>query len=82
MYNQMHLSYSELVTKHVLIEVGNFKREGYTIRNEVNWKHFLHRYMKHKSNGNRIDIFGYPEFGDIVIHKNSKKIKKYNVLCK
>lgn len=82
MYNQMHLSNSELLKKYVSIEVESFKKEGYVLINEINWKHLLHRYMMHKSNGNRIDIFGYPEFGDIVINRNTKRKKKYNVLCK
>lgn len=75
-------SNSELTTKNVLKEVGNLIQEGYILINEVNWMHFIHRYMTHKSNGNRIDIFGYPESGDIIIHKNRKRIKQYNVLCK
>lgn len=82
MNNQMHLFNRELVKKHVLIEINNFKRDNYILRNNVNWKNLLHIYMIHKKNGNRIDIFSYPEFGDIVIYKNNKKIKSYNIQCK
>lgn len=77
-----HLSLAEIVQMEISTEVRNFEREGYRLANSVNWKEFIHRYMKHQSNQNRIDIFGYPTSGDILIHKNSKKIKTYRVQCK
>lgn len=78
----MPLSLAELVTKQVMVEVSCFEREGYLIINCIDWRSLIHRYMTHKTNGNRIDIFGYPETGDIMIHKNRKKIKSYQVKCK
>lgn len=57
-------------------EVSGFESEGYFLIKELNWRHLVYCGLKHKSNGNKIDIFAYPETHTIMVHKNNKKIKE------
>lgn len=57
-------------------EVSGFKSEGYFLIKNLYWKDLVYCGMKHKSNGNQIDIFAYPEKQTIEVRKNNKKIKE------
>lgn len=65
--------------QEVAFEVTSLHSEGYFLVTETNWRTLVYCKLKHRANGNTIDIFGYPERNIIEIKKNGKVIKTVNV---
>lgn len=72
---QMHPSKDIRMLQEISFEVCSLESEGYHLQMTTDWTNINYRGMIHYRNGNRIDIFGYPLRGQIVVKKNQKVIK-------
>lgn len=72
---QMPHSKDIRMLQEISFEVCSLESEGYHQQIQTNWPNINYRGMIHYRNGNRIDIFGYPLTGQLVVKKNNKVIK-------
>lgn len=74
-----HLSDNLKLNQEVAFETTSLNSEGYFTICTHNWKSLVYVKLQHKCNGNRIDIFGYPDTMKIVIKKNGNIIKERTI---
>lgn len=75
-----HFKENIKLEQEVAFETTSFKSEGYFMICNHSWRTLIYAKMQHLRNGNRIDIFGYPETMKIVIKKNGKVIKERSII--
>lgn len=73
-------SHGELkLLQEIAHEVLSLQSEGYRLLHEYKTDVIVCTAMQHKSNGNRIDIAGYPKQGHYYIKKNRVIVKERRI---
>lgn len=72
----MHPSLDKLKThQEVAFETTSLHSEGYHLICEHEFGDLIYCKMRHRYNGNVIDILGYPQERKVILKKNRKVIK-------